>query len=238
MISIYALADPRDGRVRYVGKAADVTRRLQNHLTPGALRRVRHVARWLAGLLAAGLRPTVTILETVADGADWQEAERRWIAHHGRDVLTNLTDGGEGGATYGRRGKPWTDAQRIRYRVTRKGMKMPPRSSEVKAKMGAAIREHWRLVALAGGKKKGRTGGQSEETKQKISLAHKGKRLSAEHRAKLSAAKRGKPSPKRGVPLGAAQKAKMSATLKGRPWTVAQRAARAPHDDGQKEMFN
>lgn len=37
----------------------------------------------------------------------------------------------------------------------------------------------------------------SDETKALISSAHKGKALSAEHREKLAAAKRGKPSPKR-----------------------------------------
>jgi hypothetical protein len=89
---IYALAEPNTGVVRYVGKAADPHVRVGQHLRDrSSLRK----ARWLRSLDAP---PQLLILEEIPAGADWQEAERRWIAHfraEGAD-LTNHTDGGEG----------------------------------------------------------------------------------------------------------------------------------------------
>ena len=57
----------------------------------------------------------------------------------------------------------------------------------------------------------------SAETKEKLRLANVGLQKSAETRAKLSRAKRGKPNPHRGYPHSQEQRAKVSARLKGRP---------------------
>lgn len=98
---IYALTDPRHSdEVRYVGKTkGELGKRVAGHVR-GARRGEQHpAARWLRKLDALGLRPGAFVLE--ADPADWQEAERRWIAHYrtaGR--LLNISDGGEGGGTY------------------------------------------------------------------------------------------------------------------------------------------
>lgn len=53
--------------------------------------------------------------------------------------------------------------------------------------------------------------------RRKLSEARRGKKFTPEHKAKLSAAKLGKPARNKGVPMSEAQRAKMSVALKGRP---------------------
>lgn len=95
---IYALVDPRNGIVRYVGKANDPEARRLEHLRyPGSN---PHKDRWLAQIVKVGLLPAIQILEEC--GEDWAERERHWIAFHrgAGSSLTNLTDGGEGMVGY------------------------------------------------------------------------------------------------------------------------------------------
>ena len=107
MIYIYGLADPRNGVIRYVGKTNNLQRRMWKHLSPSGKSKCRHCAAWLNTLKVDGIAPKVTTLEVLPDEADWSATEKKWIKHF-RDAghdLTNITDGGEGAATYGRLGK-------------------------------------------------------------------------------------------------------------------------------------
>lgn len=94
-ISIYRLSDPRDGQVRYIGKSADLSRRMKEHLNRGSGGN-RHKVEWIAGLRAEGLEPTVDVIETVLED-EAQERERFWIAHYRESgaVLLNAADGGD-----------------------------------------------------------------------------------------------------------------------------------------------
>ncbi len=117
---IYALCDP-DGTVRYVGKANNPARRLLIHTEPNQLRPDNYRTRWLRGLVAEGLRPTMRILEEVA-WADWEDAERRWIGLYRQNgCLTNGTDGGDQGP----------------------GSVKGSRSAPARARQAAAMRRHW-----------------------------------------------------------------------------------------------
>lgn len=94
---IYALQDPRDLRIRYVGKADNMRHRLGRHL----LGEGRNKAKddWVRGLKAEGLKPDMLLLQEVPKSA-WEEAERSWIAElRARDpfALTNVSAGGSGG---------------------------------------------------------------------------------------------------------------------------------------------
>lgn len=94
-IFIYALTDPETGAIRYIGKSIRPYQRLTNHCNEQAR---CHRTNWIRSLRSRGLRPALVILETLPPGADWQSAERRWIAH-GREQgwpLTNSTSGGDG----------------------------------------------------------------------------------------------------------------------------------------------
>lgn len=89
---IYGLFDPRDGALRYIGKANDSGKRFKGHLRD-ARRRNTPVYSWIKKLQSEGLLPTMTVLE-VAD--DWEEAERRLIALHRKtSKLLNVADGGD-----------------------------------------------------------------------------------------------------------------------------------------------
>ncbi|MGW6424690.1 GIY-YIG nuclease family protein [Nocardia sp. NPDC055053] len=90
---IYALMDPRDGCIRYIGKSVNVEQRVKAHLREtGSTKKIR----WIQSLKRASLTPEIILL---AEGfGDWESAEIEWIAYFrnlGHD-LTNATRGGEG----------------------------------------------------------------------------------------------------------------------------------------------
>ena len=73
---IYALKDPRDNCIRYVGRSDNPTDRYHRHVydaTPN-----RYKARWMQGLLNSGYKPRLIILEKV-DVVLRLEAEKHWI---------------------------------------------------------------------------------------------------------------------------------------------------------------
>ena len=89
---IYALIDPRDGQVRYIGKAQNSKRRLAAHLREA--RRRTPVYDWIRKLRSMGLTPTVRVLSVTSD---WRHEERKLIAW-GRALgcrLLNIADGGD-----------------------------------------------------------------------------------------------------------------------------------------------
>ena len=99
-VYIYGLRCPLVGVIRYIGKSVNPERRMSNgHLKDARLGNTdHHTARWLKKLLRLELLPELVIIEEVAEGERWQDAERRWIAH-GREQgwpLTNTTAGGQG----------------------------------------------------------------------------------------------------------------------------------------------
>lgn len=90
MITIYALVDPRDGRVRYIGRTSQsLVERLQGHCDYAARYRSQTpLMRWLRELLAAGISPRIRALAVVSDVlAD--AAEHQYIAAH--PGLLNVT---------------------------------------------------------------------------------------------------------------------------------------------------
>jgi hypothetical protein len=97
MVSIYALVDPRDGEIRYVGKTIKpLPVRLREHVQDP---KVDYRHNWIQQLAIDGTTPSICLLEEVTE-SDWQEREKWWIAcyrQNGR-ALTNLADGGQGSA--------------------------------------------------------------------------------------------------------------------------------------------
>lgn len=76
---IYALVDPRDGCVRYVGATSEPSARLKEHM--------RHKGtssrdEWIRDLVKEKFKPVFVFLDSVqAEKA--HEAELEWIAHFG-----------------------------------------------------------------------------------------------------------------------------------------------------------
>lgn len=126
---IYGLYDPRDGRLRYVGKTRrGIKRAWEPHSA--------HCDSWLKGLQAEGLERVVMILERLSDDStelELNEAERRVIAEAremGAD-LTNLTEGGDGLPE----GYRFSAETRKRMSESRKGIKF---SSEHRSKISSS----------------------------------------------------------------------------------------------------
>lgn len=198
---IYSLIDPRNHRVRYVGKTNDVRLRLRKHIEL-ALRSQRrnHRFNWIRSLVDAGQLPTLAIIES-GEGA-WQAAEKHWIAFYRMAgcALVNATDGGDGAEN------PSAET-RARMSASHKGH---IHTAEQSAKIGAAHRALWKnpeyrvkMSAIH----KGRV--RSAETCARISAALKGRHFSPERCAVMSAARKGHvPSAETRAKLSAAQKAR------------------------------
>jgi hypothetical protein len=207
---IYSLTDPRDGRVRYVGKTGDIKKRLYLHISNALNSRKRnHRLNWIRSLVEVGQLPVLSILEEGTD--DWQIAEKRWIKNF-RDAgydLVNATDGGEGAE-----GRQCSSVTREKMAAAQRGKHL---SADTRAKL-RAVNLGKRLSAEHLAKLRATNLGKhrSADTRAKLRAAHLGKHLSAEHRAKLSAAHRGNK-------LSAEHRAKIGAAGKGRPCTAETR---------------
>lgn len=120
-IYIYTLKDPESNNIRYVGKTTNPKNRLNAHITRSKNNKY-HSARWVKSLLNKGLKPILEVIEECADD-NWQEREKFWIKFYNEKCdLTNTLEGGEGGATFGRLGKPWTKEQHAANKLARTGL--------------------------------------------------------------------------------------------------------------------
>lgn len=155
---IYALCDPRDNAIRYVGKTDNPGRRYQMHLKS---KEHCHRVHWIQALLKIGLKPAMTIIERIPSGQNWESRERYWIKHY-RDTgcnLTNMSDGGDCGPDL--RGKHLVKSEAARRNII---------AALVKRNKSPEMREASRRHGLAN---KGRK--QSLATRAKISAAQTGK---------------------------------------------------------------
>ena len=97
---IYALVDPRDLLIKYIGKADDPYDRLYKHMTPFALKTKTRKNSWLKSLKDKKLKPIVEIIDTI-DNTEWGFWERHYISLY-KSWGFNLTndphcEGGEAG---------------------------------------------------------------------------------------------------------------------------------------------
>lgn len=102
-VYIYALIDPRDNQVRYIGKANNPEDRYKNHYN-SARDKDTHKRNWINNIRKDGLRPELLILDEVPID-NWQYWERFYISlykTYGFN-LVNYTNGGDG-ATLSNRG--------------------------------------------------------------------------------------------------------------------------------------
>lgn len=175
LVTIYFLTTASDGYVpRYVGRSYKPIARLDQHVKTALCndeKRKSKVHRWIQSRLSAGHEVLMFRLEKDVPAsieAFWIDAFRR----RGYDLL-NLTDGGE--CDGGRRAPETLEKQS-------RSMK------EMIARRGG----HWSVgrvhsdeeVKARAEKQRGRP--RSEDTKRKISLANRGRKLSLEHIAQIN----------------------------------------------------
>ncbi len=185
-IFIYCLSDPRDGKIRYVGKAKNLRKRFLSHLWEQ--KRTDRKTNWVKNLKRSGVIPSVDILETIenSNDEDWQECERFWISYLrflGCD-LTNLESGGRGGTV------PHADtiAKRVAKTTGQKrsaDAKLKMRIAKLGKKASAETCEKHRAAIL--GKKRAPY---SEQARKNMGLARLGKRRGPQseiHKARIGA---------------------------------------------------
>lgn len=101
---IYALIDPRNEEVRYIGKSTQGLKRPRQHKNPYQLRHEKHTykTRWIKQLLNLGLTYKIRIIQSYLTSDYLSEAEKFWISLFIKRGcrLTNITEGGEGVSGY------------------------------------------------------------------------------------------------------------------------------------------
>ncbi len=93
-VEIYEILDPRDGSVRYIGKANNSAKRFKQHMRETRYRTPLY--DWIAKLRAEGLVPSFRVA-LVCTAADWRECEKSAIASARATGarLLNVADGGD-----------------------------------------------------------------------------------------------------------------------------------------------
>lgn len=202
--AIYVLKDPITDVVRYVGKANDPFTRFQQHLV--ASRGSSYTSRWVRSILNSGRKPILQIIDEVPvnEWPSWEVAYIEFFKESGCN-LVNGTLGGDGlnGPTLETRarmsvahkGKTLPPAQRRKISQSLKGRKFSE-ASLIKMsiaqsgsrhpmygkKHSVESRERMRRVKL------GKI--MPEESRIKISSALRGRKLSLEHKQRISAARK------------------------------------------------
>jgi hypothetical protein len=85
---VYALCDPRDGTVRYIGITNRLIGRLNEHMRMYGGNERKNA--WLRDLADAHMLPYMHTLEVLANEAEWRERELAWIEmylENGVDLL-------------------------------------------------------------------------------------------------------------------------------------------------------
>ena len=116
---IYSLLD-QFGQTRYIGVTIwRLSDRLTSHLQEARdLRSQTHKSRWIRGMFASDLTPTICLLEATED----RNREVYWIARCRAEgcPLTNLTAGGEGTVGY-----KHSEASKLKMSLAKKGQTRP-----------------------------------------------------------------------------------------------------------------
>lgn len=124
---VYALTDPRNNEVRYIGQTLyGHTRPYRHWRTKLWLNSEKKVSVWCRELLALGLEPIVVILEEVKGEDSKKTRERFWVSQF--DSLLNMTRGGLGIAGLD---KDAEDKRRKAISKTAKGKSHPHRVAAV-----------------------------------------------------------------------------------------------------------
>jgi hypothetical protein len=124
-IFIYALTHPETNAVSYIGRTNQPHVRWRRHCRTED--RGRALGRWIIALRDQNQKPQMRVLEMVPE-SEWQEAERRWVAHYrSQDApLMNGTDGGNGS----RHGLQFSPTHCKRISEGRRGIAYTPQALE------------------------------------------------------------------------------------------------------------
>ena len=201
---IYGLCDPSTGQLRYIGKADNPARRLQNHLSESTRKRFCHRHKWIASLADNGLSPELFEIERCAV-SEWPETERFWIAYF-RSIGCDLVNGSDGGE--GNKNCKLSDITRNRMSQAHEGTRQSPEHRAACAKSRiVGLKRTPEQCARMSESQRNSTYVKSAETRAKMSVSLSGegnpffgKKHTDESKAKISAVKTGVPSGLKGIP--------------------------------------
>lgn len=91
---IYALIDPRDNEIRYIGKTVSPKYRLSGHISESK-KYTHYRAMWINSLLKENLKPIMRILK-ICPLSDFTKYESHYISLYRNKKLTNSDDTGQG----------------------------------------------------------------------------------------------------------------------------------------------
>ena len=134
---IYGLIDPNTKELRYVGYTSHPEKRLNQHYSKQKLKAVTHKNSWIKSL--KDQKPEMIIIEEYASAKELSESEIEMIEYF-RFIgcnLTNTTKGGEGGATFGHKGKRHTKETKLKISIAGIGRVM---SKTTKIKKSIAMK--------------------------------------------------------------------------------------------------
>ena len=212
IVFIYELIDPITDETRYIGKTNNIIGRFSGHLNDNSF---TYKANWIKSLKKRNLKPILNIIDEVnnEEAGYWEmfyiSLYRSWNCR-----LTNGTRGGEGGST--NKGKKFSEEWIKNLKLGKsKEYKELKRKRKIKSLIERLIKPEIRKKA-AETHRKNYPFWISEETKEKISKAHKGKIISEEHKKKISQKLKGRTSPNKGNILSLESKKQMSESHKGK----------------------
>ena len=91
MTHIYALIDPNDHKIRYIGKSKNPKNRYNQHLKESQKRQNTKKKQWIKTLLDAGQRPELHLLHSTESDAAGRIAESNACRTH-IDTIYNIHD--------------------------------------------------------------------------------------------------------------------------------------------------
>ncbi len=187
---IYGLRDPRDLRIRYVGKSSSGLDRPNRHRLSNNIKKTFNSPRtvWIRSLLKLELTYEIVVLQRITNKNELNSAERYWISIGKQaGTLTNVTDGGEGASG-------WRMPEEQRQKIKRvlaanlptRGFSGRKHSDESRQKIITSLKANPPTK-----------GPRSLETRIKISIARTGTKDSPETRARKSAVHKARIRPRR-----------------------------------------
>jgi hypothetical protein len=93
---IYGLVDPRDNKIRYIGKTKYPKHRLSGHITESKnIKIINYRIKWIRKLISIGLKPNIIFLK-VCSISDFIKYETEYIKLYSNNSLTNSDETGQG----------------------------------------------------------------------------------------------------------------------------------------------
>ena len=136
-VYIYGLKDPRDSKIKYIGKTVDIDRRIKEHNQIHRNKKSKKNS-WITHLIRNGMQPIMEVLEECEESR-WIEREKYWIRYYkelGFD-LKNMTLGGESNDGY-----VFTQEDRLKQSESQKlRHKITPFSMETREKLSKKAKQ-------------------------------------------------------------------------------------------------